>query len=159
MRPAVVCRTLVTITSTLRPMHRLALSTTIILLLGCGSDPAVRSQPEPQNASMNPTVEFLLTSAASDFRTQRSPQPIRFRNVRSGYVVTADGARQYRLCGEFLPADEGGKAEWIAFATIKTSPYEQWLGDSAVAFCERAPMTWDTEDLSSRLLSRFNSLR
>ena len=136
--------------------HLLALATTSVLL-ACGSPPPPGDYSEPQTASA--AVEFLITSAANDFRSQRSPQPVRFREVRSGYVVTPGGARQYRLCGEFLPANAGDKAGWIAFATIKTSPYEQWLGEQALTFCKHAPMTWDKEDLSSRLLSRFNSLR
>jgi hypothetical protein len=32
------------------------------------------------------------------------------------------------LCGQFLPAVEGGTAEWTSFVTIKTSDYEQWMG-------------------------------
>ena len=135
-----------------------AVATTFVLL-ACGCAPPDREQSQPHNTPTSPTVDFLLTSAATDFRTQRPPHPVRFRNVRSGYVVTSEGVRQYRLCGEFLPADESGKADWIAFATIKTSPYEQWLGESALGFCKDATMTWDKEDLSSILLSRFNSLR
>ena len=105
------------------------------------------------------TVEFLLVSAAPDFRAQRAPHPVRFRNVRSGYVTTTDGARQYRLCGEYLPAEQGGKTEWVAFATIRTSSYEQWLGSQALDFCKDASVSWDKNDLSSSLLSRFESLR
>jgi hypothetical protein len=140
-------------------MRYLLVLITTMLILACGSYPPSGEYSKPQNASTDPTVEFLITAAATDFRSQRSPQPIRFRDVRSGYVVTAGGVRQYRLCGEFLPASEGGSAEWIAFVTIKTSPYEQWLGNQAVTFCKRASMTWDKEDLSSRLLSRLNALR
>ena len=109
---------------------------------------------------MNPAVEFLLTSAAADFHTHSPPHPVRFRDVRSGYVMTPDGTRQYRLCGAFLPAQEGGTAEWTPFATIKTSGYEQWLGaQAAVRFCDDSSMTWDTGDLSASLQSRLDSLR
>src|SRR3546814_971194 len=47
-----------------------------------------------------------------------------------------DGEEQYMLCGEFLPAQEGGNTEWTPFATIKTSDYEQWIGAQAAGFCE-----------------------
>jgi hypothetical protein len=79
--------------------------------------------------------------------------------VRSGYVVLPDGMKQYRLCGEFLPAQDSGKAEWTPFATIKTSGYEQWLGAQAINFCKGFPITWDRGDLSSALQARLDSLR
>ena len=49
-------------------------------------------------------VQFLLTSTATDFHAHRPPDPVRFRDVRVGYVVTPGGEKQYRLCGQFLPA-------------------------------------------------------
>jgi hypothetical protein len=139
-------------------MRSLATLLTALVLVACGTAPAARDQSHPQNASLDPAVEFLLTSAATDFHTHRSSYPARFRNVRSGYFVTADGTRQYRLCGEFLPAQEGASAEWIRFATIKTSPYEQWLGDTAASYCDSS-VRWDREDLSLVLQSRLDSLR
>jgi len=64
------------------------------------------------------------------------------------------------LCGQFLPAQEGGKAEWTPFATIKTSGYEQWIGAQAAAFCQRPSVMWDkVGDLPSLLQSRLASLR
>lgn len=139
-------------------MRSLVALLTTFVLAACSTAPAARDEAHPQNASMNPAVEFLLTSAATDFHTHRPPFPARFRDVRSGYVMTPDGKRQYRLCGEFLPAQEGGKAEWTLFVTIKTSGYEQWLGGQAGSSCDRS-MTWDKGDLSSSLQSRLDSLR
>lgn len=64
------------------------------------------------------------------------------------------------LCGQFLPAREGGTAEWTPFATIKTSPYEQWIGAQAAGSCQSSSVIWDEEgDLSSPLQSRLDSLR
>jgi hypothetical protein len=64
------------------------------------------------------------------------------------------------LCGEFLPAQEGGKAEWMPFATIKTSGYEQWIGAQAAGLCHGASVIWDkVGDLSSSLQSRLALLR
>lgn len=74
--------------------------------------------------------------------------------------MTSSGEEQYRLCGQFLPAQEGGEAEWTPFATIKTSGYEQWIGAQAVGFCQDPSVIWDkVGDLSSSLQSRLDSLR
>lgn len=70
------------------------------------------------------------------------------------------GKEHYALCGQFLPAQEGSKADWTPFATIKTSGYEQWIGAQAVGFCQGPEVIWDKEgDLSSALQSRLDSLR
>lgn len=139
-------------------MRSLVALLTTFVLVACSTAPAVGDRSHPQNASLDPAVELLLTSAATDFHTHRAMYPARFRNVRSGYFVTADGTRQYRLCGEFLPAQEGGRAEWTRFATIMTDPYEQWLGGQAAPFCDSS-VTWHEGDLSSLLQSRLDSLR
>lgn len=139
-------------------MRSLVALLTAFVLVACGTAPAARDQPHPRNAPPDPAVEFLLTSAATDFHTNRAAYPARFRNVRSGYFVTAEGTRQYRLCGEFLPAREGDRAEWIRFATITTDPYEQWIGGHAAPYCD-ASVTWDRGDLSAELQSRLDSLR
>ncbi len=70
----------------------------------------------------------------------------------------ADGTRQYRLCGEFLPAQGGGQAEWTRFATIITDPYEHWIGSQAAPYCDSS-VRWDRGDLSSMLQSRLDALR
>jgi hypothetical protein len=129
------------------------------VLVACRTTPADRGLSNPQNASADPAIEFLLTSAATDFHTHRPPYLTRFRGVRSGYVVTTAGTRQYRLCGEFLAAQESGKTEWAPFVTIKTSGYEQWLGAPASSFCGGPSITWNKEDLSSSLKSRLDALR
>jgi hypothetical protein len=74
--------------------------------------------------------------------------------------MRADGAPQYMLCGQFLSAPLGGRAEWMPFATIKTSGYEQWLGAQAAPFCLGASVVWDrAADLSPALWTRLDSLR
>ena len=122
--------------------------------------PAQRPVSEGQKASTKPPVEFLIDSAASDFHAQRQPHPARFRHVRVGHVMTPEGTKQYRLCGEFLPVQEKGKAEWTPFVTIQTSGYEQYLGAQATSSCQSLTIIWDKEeDLSSSLQSRFDSMR
>ena len=152
-------------------MRYLAVLFATLVLAACSTAPVTRSgsqsaspaqvpTPELQKASIDPVVQFLLTAAATDFHTHRPPDPVRFRDVRIGHVTTPNGEEQYLLCGQFLPALEGGKAEWTPFATIKTSGYEQWIGAQAAGFCQRSAVIWDKEaDLSSSLQSRFDSLR
>jgi hypothetical protein len=143
----------------------------VLVLAACSSSPVTRSDsqaassaqtyaPELQNASRDSVVEFLLTAAATDFHTHRPPDPVRFRDVRLGHVLAPAGVVRYVLCGQFLPAQVDGKAEWMDFATIKTSPYEQWIGAQARAFCQGSSFVWDdVGDLSSLLQSRLDSLR
>ena len=101
-------------------------------------------------------VQVLLTAAATDFQAHRPPDPVRFRDVRIGHDATSSGQGQYLLCGQFLPAQEGGKAEWTPFATIKTSGYEQWIGAQAASFCQGTSVMWDKMgDLSPSLQSRL----
>ncbi|MBS1914066.1 MAG: hypothetical protein JST22_18915 [Bacteroidetes bacterium] len=109
---------------------------------------------------MDSVVQFLLASAATDFHTHRPPDPLRFRDVRLGHIAVPGGEDQYMLCGQFLPAQEGGRAEWTPFATIKTSGYEQWIGAQAAGFCQGSSVVWEqAADLSSSLQSRLDSLR
>jgi hypothetical protein len=116
--------------------------------------------PELPKASLDPVIQFLLTTAATAFHTHRPPDPVRFRDVRIGHVMTPSREEQYLLCGQLLPAQEGSKAEWTPFATIKTSGYEQWIGAQAAGFCQGSSIIWDKEgDLSSLLQSRLDSLR
>jgi len=127
------------------------------VLAGCAKAPVTRSEAP----AVSPTVvQFLLTSAAADFHAHRPPDPARFRDVRIGHVTAPDGETQYRLCGQFLPAQEAGKAEWTPFATIQTSGYEQYIGAQAAAYCDDSSVTWDNvDDLSSSLQSRLASLQ
>jgi hypothetical protein len=74
--------------------------------------------------------------------------------------MTPGGEAQYLLCGQFLPEQEGDKAEWLHFATIKTSGYEQLIGAQPVGSCQGSSVIWDkVGDLSSSLQSRRDSLQ
>ena len=153
-------------------MRYLAVLFAPFVLAACSTAPVTRSEsqgaspaqvltPELQKGSIDPVVvQFLLTAAATDFHTHRPPYPVHFRDVRIGHVMTPSGEEQYMLCGQFLPAQEGGNAEWTPFATTKTSGYEQWIGAQAAGFCQRSSVIWDKEgDLSPSLQSRLDSLR
>jgi hypothetical protein len=144
------------------------------LLVACGA-PAVRDDAPPPVASAaesasagvadarpDPALDELLALAANDFHIHRPPQPSRFRAVRAvraGMLKREDGGGQLMICGEFLPLRTDGEAQWSAFATIKTSGYEQWLGDQARGFCERLDVAWQAGDWSTLLTRKYRALR
>lgn len=136
-----------------------------LTLAACAPAPAPRdgapiAAAAPAEPAPAPVVEFLIQAAATDFRAHRPPDPVRFRDVRLGHVMTARGEPQYMLCGEFLAAGTDGKDAWTRFATIKTSDYEQWLGAQAAGFCDGPAVTWDRAgDLSATLLRALQALR
>jgi hypothetical protein len=138
-------------------MRNLAVLFATFVLAGCSKAPVTGGE----SRAVSPTVvEYLLTAAATDFHTHSPPDPVRFRDVRIGHMMTPSGEEQYMLCGQFLPAREAGKAEWTPFATIKTSGYELWIGAQATGYCQNPSVIWDkVDDLSSSLQSRLDSLR
>lgn len=117
-------------------------------------EPAGADSPARAAASDAP-VEFLLTSAAQDFRAH-PPHPGRFRDVRIGYVAEPDGKKQYRMCGAFQPEGKSANADWVPFVTIKTSGYEQYLGRTT--YCEGA-IVWIEGEFSSALKARLDAQR
>jgi hypothetical protein len=110
------------------------------------------------NNSATDPVDFLVTSAATDFHDHGPKGPLQFRNVRVGHVPGTDGKDQHLLCGEFVRAGEGSKNGWTKFATIKTSGYEQYIGENI--YCQNPKIVWDAQgDVSSRLQIRLDSLQ
>lgn len=98
----------------------------------------------------------LVAWSASDFDSH-GPRPEQVRNVHLRYADRDDGGRIYMLCGEFLPARRT-KPDWVRFATIRTDPYEQWIGGQAEALCDRAlPLPGRVGDMSSALDARLKS--
>ena len=151
-------------------MRYLSTLCAVVILAACGGSVARNAAQmtsrdqiiagQSQEASIDSVVQFLLTSAVTDFRTHHPPNPIRFREVRLRQFLNPDGKKQYMLCGQFLPAQGGGEAEWVPFATIKTSGYEQWIGAQAAAFCKGSSVAGEqVDDLSSALKDRYDSLR
>jgi len=121
---------------------------------------AKQASSQSENLPADVPIQFLIDSAASDFHTHRPPDPAEFRHVRVGHQTAPNGAKQYMLCGEFLPAAKEGKRQWMSFVTIKTSGYEQYLGDQGANFCKQYKVTWDSKkDLSATLKSKLDSLR
>jgi hypothetical protein len=107
------------------------------------------------NDRIPPDVQAsLLTWAASDFAAQGHKLD-KVRNVHVRYAEQDTGERTYLLCGEFMPANPASTG-WTHFATIKTSPYEQWIGGMAEVQCERA-LPAGEGDLSSALQARLDA--
>lgn len=141
---------------------------TLLVLLACTKEtikfsdsksiiPNQSSSQEIQETSIDSVIQYLLTSAANDFHTHGPSQYLRFRDMRIGHIITQNGEKQYLLCGMFLVLEKED-AEWTPFATIKTSGYEQWIGDTD--FCKNSSVTWEKfDDLTFKLQSLFDSLR
>ncbi|MBK7145715.1 MAG: hypothetical protein IT478_16630 [Xanthomonadales bacterium] len=143
---------------------RLPITLATLLLLGaCNANPERDATDAPPAATMDATigaaVDALLTTAATDFHAHRPPEPSQFRAVRAGTLATPDGPNQPLICGEFLPLQTDGNAQWTLFATIKTSGYEQWLGTGALAFCQNPAVSWQPGDWTPTLQQKFDALR
>ena len=95
-------------------------------------------------------VQFLITSATVDFRNHQPPTPVDFRNIKIGYIKSANNEKIFTLCGEFLSKE---KKEWVEFTTIKTSGYEQYLGKTQ--YCQDATIVLTDESLSVELKNRL----
>ena len=114
-----------------------------------------------QSASVAPktpdpaAVESLMAAAAEDFTAPTSTRPVAIRKARLGYFAECETG-QYLLCGSFKSAQEKG-AEWLQFATIKTSPYERWIGGMAEAQCANKRIKWYGGDHASELVQRIRS--
>jgi hypothetical protein len=139
-------------------MRRLALLFLLLGLAACRETfPKIAPDPRTVESAVASAREYLLQSAASDFHAH-GPEPASFRNVRFGYVEGAGNSQMALLCGEVEPATGPEAGKWIAFSTVKTSAYEQVIGDRG-GFCARPTVGWEPGDLSSELLRRVDSLR
>ena len=153
-RPALAAGEVAT-TRTEERMRKLA-AALILLATACSSAPVVEDPKAAARAAEDASRSYLLESAAADFH-RHGPAPSRFRNVRYGVVEGAGGSSMPLICGEFQTADKG--EEWIAFATLGTSKYEQWIGGQGKGFCERPAFGWDEDDLSAELQKRVGALK
>ena len=118
------------------------------------------SLTEMQNASQDSIVYFLLDAAAKDFHDHQPPVPVGFHNVQFKYLTKPNEGKTYLICGQFLNQDNQNKEEWTHFATIKTDPYEHWIGSNALAHCQDSKeITYTKIDLSIALKSRYDSLQ
>src|SRR5262249_45999962 len=57
-----------------------------LAIVSCTDAPASRGPAPATPPTPGAEIEYLLTSAAEDFQAHPPPHPIRFRDVRGGYV-------------------------------------------------------------------------
>ena len=123
----------------------------LALLLGA----ATGTGAHESSAYVQGLQDSLVAYAASDFAASDS-RPDGFRKVDLRYRENDQGARSYMLCGQ-ARMGAGAKADWVDFATIKTDPYEQWVGGTATDMCARAvPISPDDSDLSAALQAKMD---
>jgi hypothetical protein len=114
---------------------------------------------ETQNASLDSIINYLLDASARDFHDHQPPTPVSFRNVEIRNLIGPNEENHYMICGQFLARDNEDKDIWTSFATIKTSKYEQWIGNQSLSYCQDSKaISYKIIDLSSELKSRFDSL-
>lgn len=118
------------------------------------------NKTETQNTSLDSIVLFLLDASAKDFHDNQPPIPVNFRNVQVRNLIGQNSENSYMICGQFLAQDKQSKDEWTSFATIKTDPYEQWIGSNALTYCQDSKaISYKINDLSSALKNRIDSLQ
>jgi hypothetical protein len=115
---------------------------------------------EIQNDSLDNVVRSIIDISATDFYKHQQPVPIDFRNVEIRLTIKENGEKLYVLCGQFLTHTKENKDDWIQFATIKNSEYEQWVGPNALTYCENSKeISYTKTDLSSALKQQFDLLQ
>lgn len=111
---------------------------------------------EIQIDKLDNIVASIIDISANDFNKNQQPAPVDFKNVKIKYIKKPNGEELYILCGQFVTNDK----QETQFATVKNSDYEQWVGNSALTYCQNSKeIIYTKEDLSSALKNKFNSLK
>lgn len=111
---------------------------------------------EQQTDKLDSIVNLITDISANDFYKNQQPAPVDFKNVKLKYIKKANGEELYILCGQFLTNDN----QEIQFATIKNIDYEQWVGNSALTYCQDSKeISYTKEDLSAVLKNKFDSFK
>jgi hypothetical protein len=107
------------------------------------------------NSYVEGLEDAIVAYTVSDFASH-GPKPDGFRQVTLRFRETDTGTRSYMLCGQ-VHIGTAAKAEWADFATIKTDPYEQWLGGPATDMCAKATPVPGGRDLAPLLAQELGS--
>ena len=135
-------------------MHRTLRTLILSVLLVASCHGGGWRATHPPAAVTGNLEAFLIESAASDFRNHVAPVGVSFRNVHVGVFRGDSGSSVNLICGEFRTADSA--ADWEPFATLRTEGYENWLGVSAVAYCQGSNTVLDTNrDLAAALSAQY----
>ena len=116
----------------------------LALLLGA----TAATTAQESGAYLTDLQESLAAYAADDFAGGNT-RPTGFRKVDLRYRENDHGARAYMLCGQ-VQFGAGTKPGWVDFATVRTKPFEQWIGGTAAEICALAtPVSPGGHDLSA----------
>ena len=111
---------------------------------------------EIQKDKLDSIVSVIIDLSAKDFYKNQQPAPVDFKNVKLKYIKKTNGEELYILCGQFVTSDN----QETQFATIKNIDYEQWIGNSALTYCQDSKeIPYTKEDLTSALKNKFKSLK
>jgi hypothetical protein len=112
--------------------------------------------PAIQADKLDSMVGIIIELSANDFVKNQQPAPVDFKNVSLKYIKKESGEELYILCGQFVTKDN----QETQFATIKNSDYEQWIGNSALTYCQNSKeIPYTKEDLSVALKNKFRALK
>jgi len=101
-------------------------------------------------------VDVVVNVSANDFYKNQQPPPTDFMNVNLKFIKKDNGEELYILCGQFITSDK----QEIPFATVKNSDYEQWVGSSALTYCQNSKeILYSKTNLSTVLKNKIESLR
>lgn len=101
-------------------------------------------------------VSLIIDISAKDFYKNQQPAPVNFSDVKLKYIKKQNGEELYILCGRFITIDK----QETPFATVKNIDYEQWVGTSALTYCQDSKeIRYTKSDLSSALKTKFESLK
>ncbi len=113
-----------------------------------------------QDTILDSIVEYLLDTSVKDFYDDQPLVPVGFRDVKFKQLTKPNNEKLYLICGQFLELENPNKEEWVSFATIKTDPYEQWLGSNASAYCQDyEEIIYSKMDLSVALKNKLETLQ
>jgi hypothetical protein len=104
-------------------MRYFAIIFATLVLIDCKTTHDEHGQSRNQVSAPDSIVQYLLNAAATDINTHRPPHPVRFRDIHISHVTITRGIEQFMFCGEILPDQKEGNAEWTPFVTIMTSDY------------------------------------
>ena len=150
-------------------LNRVSLTVLVVFLLACSNNNPTSDNSPPPVAHIDSTtlsairtdkldsiVRIIIDISANDFIKNQQPAPVDFKNVTLKYIKKKSGEELYILCGQFVTKDN----QETQFVTIKNSDYEQWIGNSALTYCQNSKeIPYTKEDLSVALKNKFDALK
>ncbi len=132
----------------------------LVTFIGCNSKQNERKNSidstQTENTVTVPVsvIQFLINSAAKDFKVHQPPIAIDFRNLKAGYILSEKDTT-YLISGEFFPQ---GEKNWVPFETIKTFGYEQYIGNTVYSNKAQFESPVDNNELTVKMRTKWNEL-